>query len=150
MKRYIILAAALLATSAAQAQVYKCVEGGKTVITDRPCYADSAPTAVKPAAGGFNPEEAAAADRRTADLIERQTIRDAAKARAQEQLDARPARASEPDECDRLRAEHAEAARLAGEYRHPDNIARAQEKAKKAAQDSFFRCPPGKRVSAFD
>lgn len=35
----------------AQAQVYKCQEGGRTVITDRPCHAGATPMDVRPAAG---------------------------------------------------------------------------------------------------
>ncbi|MDG3063274.1 DUF4124 domain-containing protein [Thauera mechernichensis] len=43
MKRHILLAAGLLAASAAHAQVYKCVEDGKTVFADRPCAPDAKP-----------------------------------------------------------------------------------------------------------
>lgn len=56
----------------------------------------------------------------------------------------------EPDECDRLREEHADAKYWESEFVHPDNIAREKAKRKKAASDSFFRCGPGRRVSVFD
>lgn len=57
---------------------------------------------------------------------------------------------SAPDKCDQLREKHADAKYWSNEFRHPDNIRREQEKAKKAASDSFFECGPGKRVSVFD
>lgn len=49
MRRLMILAA-LLAASAAQAQVYKCQEGGKTVFSDVPCGAGREIN-VRPASG---------------------------------------------------------------------------------------------------
>lgn len=35
----------------AYAQIYKCQEGDRTVITDRPCHADTVPLGVRPATG---------------------------------------------------------------------------------------------------
>lgn len=52
-----ILLLALTAPIAAAAQVYKCQEGGRTVITDRPCHADAKPIEVKPAAGAGDTSE---------------------------------------------------------------------------------------------
>lgn len=47
--------AALLALLAVSmpvcAQIYKCQEGDRTVITDRPCHADTVPLGVRPATG---------------------------------------------------------------------------------------------------
>lgn len=51
MKHLAIAAGALLAVSAAQAQVYKCTEDGKVVFSDRPCVVDDKPIDIKPAAG---------------------------------------------------------------------------------------------------
>ncbi|MFT3759000.1 DUF4124 domain-containing protein [Thauera sp.] len=59
----------MLLASAANAQVYKCQEGGRTVITDRPCHADSKPIEVKPAAGeGDRSEYNSPAARRQRDV----------------------------------------------------------------------------------
>jgi len=133
----------------AQAQVYKCQEGGRTVITDRPCAGGEA-MKVRPASGAYDPKKRAEVyeriERQAAQvdegyrLIEDQRAREAAPPSAQ----------AEPDECERLRKEHADAKYWEGEFRHPDNIARERAKRKKAASDSFFRCGPGKRVSVFE
>lgn len=132
------------------AQVYKCQENGKTVFSDQPCAADSKRVEVRPATGAFDPKARAEVykriDRQAQGvedgyrMIERQQTREA----------PRVAVPSEPDKCDQLREKHADAKYWAGEFRHPDNIRREQEKAKKAASDSFFECGPGKRVSVFD
>lgn len=50
LKVALALGATVLCVPAA-AQVYKCQEGGRTVITDRPCYAEAKPIEVRPAAG---------------------------------------------------------------------------------------------------
>lgn len=144
-----VMALSLLCSGAAQAQVFKCQEGGRTVITDRPC-AGGEKMNVQPASGAFDPRKRAEVyeriDRQAQQvqegyrMIEEQQIRDAPRPRAR----------AEPDECDQLRERHADAKHWSKEFRHPDNIRREQEKAKKAASDSFFKCGPGKRVSVFD
>ncbi|MCC4116371.1 DUF4124 domain-containing protein [Aromatoleum toluclasticum] len=59
MKRLMILAA-LFAASVAQAQVYKCQEGGKTVFSDMPCASGRAIN-VRPATGpSLSPADRAA------------------------------------------------------------------------------------------
>ena len=131
----------------AQAQVYKCQEGGRTVITDRPCAGGEA-MKVRPASGTYDPKKRAEVYVR----IERQAAQvDEGYRLIEDQRapEAAPPKA-EPDECDRLRQEHADAKYWEGEFRHPDNIARERAKRKKAASDSFFRCGPGKRVSVFE
>lgn len=50
MKR-IILAAAMLLSVSAQAEVYKCMENGKQVFSDMPCSKDAEKLKVSPAAG---------------------------------------------------------------------------------------------------
>ncbi|MDI3489594.1 MAG: hypothetical protein PWP11_871 [Thauera sp.] len=52
-----ILLLTLAVPLAASAQVYKCQEGGRTVITDRPCHADAKPIEVKPATGAGDTSE---------------------------------------------------------------------------------------------
>lgn len=139
----------LLTASAAHAQVYKCQEGGKTVITDRPCMGGETMN-VRPASGTFDPKKRAEVyeriDRQAQQvdegyrMIEEQRAREAPRKRAR----------AEPDECDRLREQHADAKHWSKEFQHPDNVRREQDKAKKAASDSFFKCGPGRRVSVFD
>ncbi len=51
MKRTVLLLVGLAMWAPTWAQLYKCQDGGRTVITDRPCYADAAPIDVRPAAG---------------------------------------------------------------------------------------------------
>lgn len=150
MIRRAILAALLAASASASAQVYKCQQGGQTVITDRPCHADATPIDVKPAAGAYDPAEAAAASRR----FVRQLQADAARQRAQDKADERRAAAraqpDAPDECERMRDDHARAKRLAKDFIHPHNIARQEEIARELASRSFHACPPSKRISVFD
>lgn len=50
-KTAVILAAIAAIALPAQAQVFKCQEGGKTVFSDRPCHANAAPLPVTPAVG---------------------------------------------------------------------------------------------------
>jgi hypothetical protein len=134
---------------AAHAQIYKCQEGGRTVITDQPCAAGSE-MKVKPAAGSFDPKAREEVYRR----IDRMSneVQDGYRAIAEQQAREAPRAGGyeEPDECDRLREDHADAKRWEKEFVHPDNIAREKARKEKAASDSFFKCGPGKRVSVFD
>lgn len=149
MRKTWFLVLGLTVAAPSWAQVFKCQEGGRTVITDRPCIGGET-MKVRPASGGYDPRAGAEADRR----IERQAAQVEEGYRLIEEQRAReavtPRARAEPDECDRLREEHADAKHWEGEFRHPDNIARERERRKKAASDSFFRCGPGKRVSVFD
>ncbi len=150
MLRHAIAAALLAASAGANAQVYKCVEDGRTVMTDRPCHADATPIEVKPAAGTYDPEAGAAASKRLAEQIEA----DMARQRLQDKADARRAAArampEAPDECDRMRADHARAKRLAKDFLHPHNVRRQEEIARELVSRSFHECPPSKRISVFD
>ena len=48
---FMALMALLMVPSVADAQVYKCMEGGRTVFTDKPCAAGAKPISVQPASG---------------------------------------------------------------------------------------------------
>lgn len=147
------MAALLVAALPAQAQVYKCQDGGKTVFSDRPCSADARAVDVRPARGEFDAKAAAELDRQRAQRIRidaaTQKYRDMAEER-RERAQARASSPAAPDRCAELRRKHAEAKRWEKEFRHPDNIARERNKAKQASEDSFFDCGPGERVSVFD
>ncbi|QDF95175.1 hypothetical protein CJ010_00715 [Azoarcus sp. DD4] len=149
--KHILFVAALAAALPAHAQVFKCQEGGKTVFSDRPCHAEAKPLDVKPAAGAYDPAAAAVLEQQTARRLEAQAAAQKYRDKAEERREmARAKEAAEPDECARLRQQHADAKRWSKEFHHPENIRREQEKAKKAASDSFFKCGPGERVSVFD
>lgn len=51
-----ILAAAMIMALPAQAQVFKCIEGGKTVFSDKPCGQSAQEIKVKPARGASEPD----------------------------------------------------------------------------------------------
>lgn len=138
----IAVLSALLALSPAQAQVYKCTEGGKTVFSDRPCSADDAPLQVRPAAGQFDPAAGKAAEARAArDQAELQRIelqRQAARASEASAIEAR--QKAEQDNCTRIRRDMEQAQYWAGEFRHPDNVRRETEKANKLKDQLWWEC----------
>ena len=102
MKRHILLAAGLLAASAAHAQVYKCVEGGETVFADRPCAAGDVPLEVRPAMG--NDRENVRTQR---EAQSRQQQADAAKQEQQRRAEAAEHRRIQREaEFQALRQEH--------------------------------------------
>lgn len=148
MLKRTICALAIAFSAPGFAQIYKCQEGGKTVLTDRPCLGAETVT-VRPAAGPLDARAAAAARARVTAAEAESKVR----RRERELDDLRRAAArtpAEPNECDRLRQDHADAKYWQGEFRHPDNIAREKARREKAASDSFFKCGPGSRVSVFD
>lgn len=53
------------------------------------------------------------------------------------------------DPCDRMRRQHADAKYWAQEFRHPDNIQRELDRAKRLESESFFNCSNSKRISSF-
>lgn len=149
MKRAWFFALGLLASAPSWGQVFKCQEGGRTVITDQPC-AGGLEMKVKPAAGTFDPRARDELHRRMDRMSDQ--VQDGYRAVAEQQAREAPRAGGndEPDECDRLREDHADAKRWEKEFVHPDNIAREKARKEKAASDSLFKCGPGKRVSVFD
>lgn len=82
MLKWAICALALALSAPGFAQIYKCQEGGKTVLTDRPCHADSAPIVVRPAAGAGDTSEynsTAARTRREEEYARERERREAAR-----------------------------------------------------------------------
>ncbi|MDR2690268.1 MAG: DUF4124 domain-containing protein [Azoarcus sp.] len=75
MHKFLAILLALAAISPAAAQVYKCVENGKTVFVDRPCHKDAAPLDVRPAAGAYD-AAAAARIRQQTDSIKTEAARE--------------------------------------------------------------------------
>ena len=140
------VALCLLCSTGAQAQVYKCTENGKTVITDRPCVGGEAMN-VQPAAGHFDPKKRAAVYERIEKqgrdiddgyrMIEEQRAREAPRPRAAAEPDERSAKERR---CDELRSRKQSAEYWSKEFRHPDNINREQAKAKKGASDLWWEC----------
>lgn len=59
MNRLVLAMALAGATMSAQAQVYKCKEGGRVVFSDVPCIQGSEQVKVAPAAGHWDAESAA-------------------------------------------------------------------------------------------
>lgn len=148
MIKALICGLAIAASAPALAQIYKCQEGERTVITDRPCLGGEVLT-VRPAAGPVDPRAAASAQARV--LAAEAASKVSKIQREIDDLRRAAARApAQPDECERLRQGHTDAKYWQGEFHHPDNIAREKAKREKAASDSFFRCGPGSRVSVFD
>lgn len=150
MIRASIFAAITSIALPAQAQVYKCQEGGKTVFADRPCNAEAKALDVRPARGEFDPKAAAELERQRVQRMEIHAATQKYRDMAEERRERARAQPAAPDRCAELRKKHAEAKRWEKEFRHPDNIARERNKAKQASEESFFDCGPGGRVSVFD
>lgn len=149
MKLIVLALILLLIVPQSEAQVYKCQEGGRTVITDRPCHAGATPIEIKPAAGDYDSR----ADMRATEQLARdkkmtKELRRTREADEAERAAARTAAEAEPDACDLLHEDYAEAKRLAARYTHPLNIYDANLKAERASDEMFFKCPPHRRVSA--
>lgn len=125
----------------AQAQVYKCQEDGKTVFSDTPCR-NAVPMNVKPASGEYNPVDGMRAQSRAqSDLAELMRLdSERAAARRAGAIDSELSTRSASDRCAQIRKDKAEALYWAGEFRHPDNIRREQEKAKFLEGREFFEC----------
>lgn len=149
-KTALLMTAALLALPA-QAQVYKCAEGGKTVFSDKPCAVGAKPVEIRPAAGAYDVEQGTEARLRT--LRDKEALAEAKSRRAAEERAQAREVSYEPktlDRCDQLRADYDKAADLARRYRHPDNIARERAKAEQARDSSYFECGLNKRISIFE
>ena len=140
--RHTLIVAALIFSTATHAQVFKCQEGGKTVFSDKPCHADSAPVNVKPASGEYNEGDGSRARSRALDeqveLMRIDAERAANRRSAVIMSEAR--RKSESERCYQIRKDKAEALHWASQFRHPANIQREQEKAKHLEQREFFEC----------
>lgn len=137
------LAAALLPwASCAQAQVYKCQEGGRTVFSDTPCSLDAERVQVRPATGEYDPEAGARVRQETAETLSRFAAEDAARQAAREESVVRRAaeRAAGQDRCIELRKKKNDAEYWANEFRHPDNIRREQQKAKHWKDRLWWEC----------
>lgn len=147
----LILTAALVFSGSALGQVYKCVEGGRTVFSDRPCAAEAERIDVRPATGEYDRAAGLRAEsRRLTDESRLAEIEMQRRARARQS--ASPASRTDrnpPDECEQMRREHADAEHWAKTFRHPDNIKREQDRAKDLASKSFFGCAPDRRVTGF-
>lgn len=142
MIRSSILASIAAITLPVQAQIFKCQEGGKTVFSDKPCHADSAPVNVKPASGEYNEGDGSRARSRAldeqAELMRIDNERAANRRSAVIMSESR--RKSESERCYQIRKDKAEALHWASQFRHPANIQREQEKAKHLEQREFFEC----------
>lgn len=68
MRKILLMIAVAAASTSAQAQVYKCKEGGKTVFSDIPCLKDGEQVQVAPASGHWNAENAARSQRESSDI----------------------------------------------------------------------------------
>lgn len=105
------LLAALIAPAVAQAEIYKCTQGGKTIFSDRPCAADAAPMQIRLQAGEADPVRAAEAveEVRNADIRARKIAARNNITRLENDLDAT------------LRAMDAEMGRLRARQRTANN-----------------------------
>lgn len=128
--------------SPAWAQVYKCEGAGATVFSDRPCGTEAQRVEAAPAAGAYDPAAGARRRLETDLLRSRQAADDAARVAARERAQAasEARKASERSRCDTLREQRADAQRWAGEFRHPDNIRREQQKAEAASDRLWWEC----------
>lgn len=135
-------ALAFTVSGGASAQVYRCVEDGKTIYSGHPCATGAAPITVTPAAGHGSQEDAARARmraQRDADQVRRIDRQlDAAKAARAAQITT-----GETDRCREIAKKRASSERLAKEYSVPSNIRREQEKAEHYAVRDFFECGRG-------
>ncbi|CAI08260.1 hypothetical protein ebA3790 [Aromatoleum aromaticum EbN1] len=137
------LGAAVLALhTPAQAQVYECREGSRTVFSGIPCEADSAPLEVKPAAGDYSqPDDLRARLRTEAGRVELKRIDDERAARRRDATaENELRRKAESDHCLQIRKDRARA------LRHPDNARREREAAEKLSEREFFECRRAERL----
>ena len=134
--------AMLLVPVAAYAQVFKCQEGGRTVYSQEPCSPRAEVIDATPATGGY--DASAAADRRAQNAriglqnnltdLERDTNRRIG------DLQRRSDQSSKQAKCDQLRSRKERAEYWSKEFKHPDNVNREQEAAKKAGSDLWWEC----------
>ena len=140
--RPILFIALLFASSTAFAQVFKCSVDGRTVFSDRPCSADSAPIDLRPAMGQYDRDAAREAETRTsrerARVSEIETERRVSQNRVQAEIEAK--RQAELDRCAKIGKDKADAETRAARFHHPDQIKREREKAKHLATRQFFDC----------
>lgn len=132
----------LLIGGMAQAQVYKCVEGGKTVYSQEPCGHRATVIDSTPATGSYDARAHAQRRAQNARIMGLQAAdeaeRDAKRAATDRQRDAE--RSAQQRRCDELRRNKQSSEYWAKEFRHPDNIRREQDKAKKGASDLWWEC----------
>lgn len=142
MAHWVFLIPLLIAASSAQAQMFKCTDGGRTVFSDRPCSDSAEKLKVRPAAGNYDPDAGARARTETASTLARFAAEDAARqaARDSDEAQRRAERAAEQDRCAELRENKNEAEHWAREFRHPDNIRREKEKAKHWKDRLWWEC----------
>ncbi|NLF53705.1 MAG: DUF4124 domain-containing protein [Thauera phenolivorans] len=132
----------LVVAASANAQVFRCEAGGRTVFSDRRCDADAVAVDPRPAAGDFDRAAAAARDAQTsriragleADEAERRAAREAAEASREAERGAQARRCSEL----RLRAQ--ELASRAARIDDPKRARRERAKATQAADDLWWAC----------
>lgn len=138
----IAVALSLLCSAAAQAQVYKCVEGGRTVYSQEPCSHRAEVIDATPATGGYDARAHAQRRAQNARIMGLQAVdeaeRDAKRRATDRQRDAE--RSAQQRRCDELRSKKQDAEYWSKEFRHPDNINREQAKAKKGASDLWWEC----------
>lgn len=142
MYRIILLLGLLSPSLVAQAQVYKCVENGKTVFSGIPCSADAKAVNATPAMGDFDPAAAARVNSETAAIKAKLAAQDAERTAARQAAAARveSSRSAEQDRCANIRAKKNDAEYWAREFRHPDNIAREQAKAEHWKERLWWEC----------
>ena len=138
----VMVALSLLCSGAAQAQVFKCVEGGKTVYSQDPCSHRATVINSTPATGRYDAAAHAQREAQNARIMRQQAVDDirldADRKIADREREAE--RSAKKRRCDDLRRDKQDAEYWSKEFRHPDNINREQAKAKKGASDLWWEC----------
>jgi len=125
-----------------QAQVFKCVEGGKTLYSQEPC--SHRPTIIDstPATGRYDPAAHLQREAQNARIMRQQAVDDirldANRKIADRQRSSE--RSAKERRCNELRSRKQDAEYWSKEFRHPDNVRREADKAKKGASDLWWEC----------
>jgi hypothetical protein len=142
MMRALFLVALIGASVSAQAQVYKCVEGGTTIYAQEPCGRRAQEIDATPATGRY--DAAAHAQRRAQNArIELQQGIDDIRLETNRKIADRQRSAERSEKerrCAELRSRKQDAEYWSKEFRHPENVRREQDKAKKGASDLWWEC----------
>lgn len=149
MIRAALLIVATLATTPADAQVYKCMVNGNTVYSGTPCAADATAITVKPAAGQPDPLETYRAQQRAArDKLRVQSL-DAEKQLRQLETEMKRDQALQAvqaekqrkaDKCANVRRDLAHEREWSERFIMEENRARARAAAKALEDREFFDC----------
>lgn len=140
--KIILLIAALALPAAAQAQVYKCQDGGHTVYSQDPCPGRAQIIDATPATGGYDPGAAAQRRAQNARIGAQNAVEDARRDRLRAQTDAQrdAERAEKQRRCEQIRRSKQSSEYWSKEFRHPDNIRREQDRAKQAGSELWWEC----------